>query len=69
MYLVWKIGKEKYELCKNDYCILLINNAKHSLHFSEIVCFNTPKESRRLSTMKGAMIYVITKYLRGKSVG
>jgi hypothetical protein len=45
---------------KQYYCILIINNAKHSLHFSGIVCFNNHKESRMLSAMKGAMIYAIT---------
>ncbi len=52
-----------------NYCVLHINNAKHSLLFSEKVCFNSPKESRRLSVMKGAMHYVIAKYFRRKFAG
>ena len=60
-------GIEK--LNKNNYCVLIINNDKYSLHFSEKECFNSPKESRRLSVMKGAMCYVITKYFRRKFAG
>ena len=56
-------------LTKINYCILLINNAEYSLHFPEKVCFNSPKESRKLSVMKGAMYYVIAKYFRRKFAG
>ncbi len=56
-------------LTKIDCCVLIINNAEYSLHFSEKVCFNSPKESRRLSAMKGAMHYVIAKYFRRKFAG
>lgn len=54
---------------KQYYCVLVINNAKDSIHFFIKVCFNNHKESRMFSIMKGAMIYAITKYFWRKSTG